>query len=182
MSSLSFLAICVFLLMSWHAEGFMILPTRHLVRNMLSRSMASTISPSKPTIPNNNGFQVEHPIDTNPLVNLCDTDFDEAVASNELSVVLFGASWCSPCSNMARTLGKCAESSSAANFYQIDTDANPETASVYSVRSIPSVLFFRAGRVVSEVVGSVPAAVIEKQLAKYAQMWSNEEDDGQSYQ
>lgn len=142
--------------------------------------MASTFSPPKTSIPNNNGFQVQPPYDTNQLINLNDDNFDEAMSSDGLSVVLFGATWCGPCANMARTLSMCAQSNSMAKFYAIDTDINPESASIYGVRSIPCVLLFKDGRVVSEVVGSVPASVIEKQLAKQSQLWAS--DESQSYQ
>lgn len=154
-------------------------------KSISSRNMASTFFPSKTTIPNNNneddGFHVQPPNDVNQLININDSNFDEIASSEGISVVLFSATWCGPCINMARTLMKCSQSKvSTAKFFQIDTDFNPETASIYSVRSIPCVLLFKDGRVVSEVVGSVPMTVIDKQLAKHSQSWNDE--NIQSYQ
>jgi len=195
----SFLLVSLFLLISFNnicgfvfQKHFIFRSNNIIVRTSSSRmQMASTFYPSKTTTPNNNddndNFQIEPPKDINQLIHINDSNFDETISSSldddGLKLVLFSASWCGPCINMARTLTQCAQSSSiaaAAKFYQIDTDLNPESASIYSVRSIPCVLLFKDGRVVSEVVGSVPATVIEKQLAKYSQ--SCENDDESQYQ
>ena len=52
-------------------------------------------------------------------------------------------------------------------FCSIDTDHNPESAAEFQVRSIPSTLFFKHGKVVSEIVGSVPQMVVISQITKH---------------
>lgn len=52
-------------------------------------------------------------------------------------------------------------------FFSIDTDYNPDSAAEFQIRSIPSTLFFKNGKLVSEIVGSVPESVIENQIQKY---------------
>ena len=56
---------------------------------------------------------------------------------------------------------------SEARFYRIDTDTQPDAATDFQVRSIPSTLFFKGGRVVSEIVGAVPSAVVVSQILKH---------------
>ena len=52
-------------------------------------------------------------------------------------------------------------------FFSVDTDSNPDSAAEFQIRSIPSTLFFKNGKLVSEIVGSVPESVIENQIEKY---------------
>jgi thioredoxin 1 len=52
-------------------------------------------------------------------------------------------------------------------FCSIDTDHNPDSAAEFQIRSIPSTLFFKNGKLVSEIVGSVPHSVIEYQILKH---------------
>jgi thioredoxin-like negative regulator of GroEL len=54
-----------------------------------------------------------------------------------------------------------------AKFYKIDTDFNPDAAEDFQVRSIPSTLFFKGGRLVSEIVGTVNTNVVVSQLTKH---------------
>ena len=55
---------------------------------------------------------------------------------------------------------------SDASFFRIDTDTQPDTATDFNIRSIPSTLFFKGGRVVSEIVGAVPSTVVVSQILK----------------
>ena len=52
-------------------------------------------------------------------------------------------------------------------FFSIDTDYNPDSAAEFQIRSIPSTLFFKNGKLVSEIVGSVPSSVIDFQIQKH---------------
>jgi thioredoxin 1 len=58
-------------------------------------------------------------------------------------------------------------SSDAINFAVVDTDHNPISATEYMVRSIPSILLFKNGRVVADIVGAVPKEVLINQIEKH---------------
>lgn len=84
-----------------------------------------------------------------------------------LSVVLFTSPWCGPCKSMVHSLERVMMDSSAISFYDIDTDHNIEIATKYHVRSIPTTLILKDGKVVSEIVGSVVPEIVSKQLSKH---------------
>ena len=117
------------------------------------------------------------PIDMRPqflpnqrLISLTDGEFFERVLDSDgLSVVIFSSDWCGPCKSMERNIIDVSTGHSAiAKFYRIDTDYNPEAAADFQLRSIPSTLFDKGGRLVSEIVGTVPSNVVLSQLLKHS--------------
>jgi thioredoxin 1 len=107
------------------------------------------------------------------LIAIDDENFTDVISAPGLQVVLFTASWCGPCRGMKMSLENIKSTpshSKLAGFYEIDTDFNPDSAADMMVRSIPSTLFFKDGKLVSEIVGAVPAHVITSQLEKYGEM------------
>ena len=111
------------------------------------------------------------------LQELYDSSFEDLIGNKDrLSLVLFGAEWCTPCKHMGAALLNSSmklNSSSNAEFYHIDTDYNPITAATYGIRSIPTVLIFQSGKVVAEIVGAVPPSVIESQIIKHSNTQHN---------
>lgn len=95
----------------------------------------------------------------------------DATFSNEIEagivLVDFWAPWCGPCKIIAPILDELsAEIGDAAKIVKINVDDNPESASKYNVMSIPTLLVFRDGQLVDQMVGVQPKeklkAVIEK--------------------
>jgi thioredoxin 1 len=97
-------------------------------------------------------------------VTLTDATFQEEVLDSDQPVLVdFWATWCGPCRMIAPTIEKLADDfDGRAKIAKLDVDSNPETAMQFGVRSIPTLLFFKDGRVVDQAVGVVP----EKQLAQ----------------
>jgi len=96
-------------------------------------------------------------------IHLSDQNFDEAlVASQGLMMVDFWADWCAPCHAVAPVLEELAEASEGrVTLVKVNVDENPELATRYSIRSIPTILFVKEGRVIDRVVGAVPKAVLQ---------------------
>ena len=95
-----------------------------------------------------------------------DNDFDQEVLESETPVLVdFWAEWCAPCKMVAPVIDDLAEEyEGKIKFTKVDVDVNPQTAMKYGIRSIPTLLVFKGGSPVDQVVGAVPKAVIKKSL------------------
>jgi len=95
-----------------------------------------------------------------------DSDFEQEVLESDTPVLVdFWAEWCAPCKMVAPVLDDLAEEyEGKIKFTKVDVDTNPETAMKYGIRSIPTLLVFKGGSPVDQVVGAVPKAVIKKRL------------------
>ena len=98
--------------------------------------------------------------------NITDADFEQKVLNGEgMILVDFWAPWCGPCHNMAPALEAFAESNAAKiTVYKLDVDDNPKTAERYSIKSIPTLIFFRNGEPLDTLRGAVSQATLEGRL------------------
>jgi len=97
------------------------------------------------------------------------TNFEEIVNSATPALVDFYAEWCGPCKTIAPMIDSLKEEyKGRANVVKIDVDANPELANKYDIRSIPTLMIFKEGKILGTVKGSVPknqiSSMIEKSL------------------
>lgn len=86
-------------------------------------------------------------------------EFTDALAHDGLVVVDFFATWCGPCKMIAPLLDKFSQEYSSAKFIKVDVDEFGEIAQEYEVSSMPTVIFFKGGKVVTKVIGANPAAL-----------------------
>ncbi|HKS07022.1 MAG TPA: thioredoxin [Gemmatimonadaceae bacterium] len=103
-------------------------------------------------------------------IAVTDADFASAVEQTQgLTVVDFWATWCGPCRMIAPILEQLVdEYAGKAHIAKLDVDANPRAAARYGVRSIPTLLFFKDGKLVDQVIGAVPKAAIEAKMQQHA--------------
>ena len=79
----------------------------------------------------------------------------------------FWATWCGPCKMIAPILEEIAsEYPDKVKVTKLDVDSNARTAGKYNIMSIPSLLFFKNGEVVDQVVGAIPKAQLTARLEK----------------
>ena len=98
-----------------------------------------------------------------------DTFESEVEKHSGLAVVDFWATWCAPCRMIAPILDQLAtEYSGKAKVTKLDVDTNIRTASRFNVRSIPTILFFKDGQLVDQIVGAVPKPRLEEVFKKHA--------------
>jgi thioredoxin 1 len=100
------------------------------------------------------------------LLHLTEAGFDETLKAHaEPLVVDFWAEWCGPCKALAPVLDELArEYAGRVTICKVNVDEHPGLAARYQVRSIPTLLVFRGGQVVDQVIGAVPKAQIKKRL------------------
>jgi len=99
-------------------------------------------------------------------IELTDDSFEEEVINADNPVLVdFWAEWCGPCRMVSPIVDELAdEYDGKAKFGKVDVDNNPEISTKYGIRSIPSLLIFKGGEVVDQIVGAVPKSQLKKQL------------------
>ena len=97
-----------------------------------------------------------------------DGNFDaEALKSDVPVIVDFWAAWCGPCRMIAPIIEELAgEYKGKVKVGKLDVDENQQTAIKYGVRSIPTVLFFKSGKVAETIIGAVPKSTFAEKIAK----------------
>jgi thioredoxin 1 len=99
-------------------------------------------------------------------VAFTDANFEDEVLSAELPVLVdFWADWCGPCKMIAPAVEELAtEYAGKAKIGKVDVDSNQTTAAKFGIRSIPSLLIFKGGKVVDQLIGAVPKSAIQAKL------------------
>jgi thioredoxin 1 len=86
-----------------------------------------------------------------------------------LTVVDFWAPWCGPCRIIGPMVEEIAvERAGTVKVAKVDSDQNPRLSVRFNVRSIPTLLFFKDGHVVDQIIGAVPRARIDAVVEKHA--------------
>ena len=104
------------------------------------------------------------------VLAVTDANFEEEVEKAEgLTIVDFWATWCGPCRMVAPILDQLAtDYQGKVKITKLDVDANIKTGSRFNVRSIPTMLFFKGGKVVDQIIGAHPKASIEAKFKQHA--------------
>jgi len=99
-------------------------------------------------------------------VEVSDMNFQDEIISHPGAVLVdFWAPWCGPCRSLAPVLEQLAQDySDKIKIAKLNVDNNPKTASHYNIRSIPSMLLFRNGKLVDTVVGALPKTELMKHI------------------
>ena len=98
------------------------------------------------------------------VVVVSDGEFEQTVLKSEIPVMLdFWAEWCQPCKMLAPTVEELAgEYDGKILVGKLNVDDNPNTSTNYGIRGIPTLLFFKGGQVVQQLVGVKSKAEIKK--------------------
>jgi thioredoxin 1 len=98
-----------------------------------------------------------------------EADFKEVVLESELPVLVdFWAPWCGPCRMVAPVVEEIAQQyEGKVKVVKLNTDENPQIASQYGIRSIPTLMVFKDGQKQEMVVGAVPKTTLANTLEKH---------------
>jgi len=101
----------------------------------------------------------------NPI-ELAEENFEKEVLQSDVPVLVdFWAEWCMPCKMIAPAVQEISrEYEGRIKVGKLDVDTNPHTASRFGIRSIPTLLIFKNGKVVDQIVGAVPKKHITAKL------------------
>ena len=99
-------------------------------------------------------------------VVVTDDTFESEVLKSEQPVLVdFWAAWCGPCRIIAPIIEELAEEfEGRAKLAKLDVDYNPRVAMDFGVRSIPTLLFFKDGMVVDQLIGAAPKKTLSDKL------------------
>ena len=95
-----------------------------------------------------------------------DSNFEQEILQSKIPVLVdFWAPWCRPCLMVAPILDELAEEySGKINIARLDVDQSPKTASSYSIVSIPTMIIFRDGKPIFQMVGFKPKQELKREL------------------
>ncbi len=98
--------------------------------------------------------------------DVTDATFDQDVLKSSKPVLVdFWAPWCGPCRMVSPLVEELASDfAGKVSFYKLNTDENPLTSTNFGIRSIPTLIVFKGGQQVGQIIGFRPKAELKKQL------------------
>jgi thioredoxin 1 len=104
----------------------------------------------------------------NKPVDLTDATFKEAIQNHTLVVVDCWAPWCGPCLYVSPVIEEIAQDYAGKIFFgKLNVDENRRVAMQYSIMSIPTLLIFKNGRLVDQIIGAMPRGMLEPKITRY---------------
>src|SRR4051794_32746682 len=108
------------------------------------------------------------PMASENIVEVTDANFKSEILESQTPVLVdFWATWCAPCRAIAPALEELAtQYKGKVRIVKMNIDDNQDTPQQFQVRSIPTLLLFKGGRVVEQIVGAVPKTKLEEAFKK----------------
>ena len=100
------------------------------------------------------------------VLHFSDSDFKKEVLESKIPVMVdYWADWCGPCKMIAPIVEELAkEYAGKLKIGKLDVDSNPKSAALYGIMSIPTLIFFKAGKVTDQVTGALNKATLKRKI------------------
>ena len=104
-----------------------------------------------------------------PILILDDDNFDDRLATLHGPILVdFWAGWCAPCKKIDPVLKEiAAEMEDQVHVGKVDVDENGNLANRFGIRSIPTLIVFKQGKIADQLIGAAPKGQIERMLRKH---------------
>jgi thioredoxin 1 len=99
-------------------------------------------------------------------VEVTDASFDEFVAKNKFAVIDCWAAWCGPCNMLSPVIEQLAGEKPNITFAKLNVDQNRSIPMRYGIMSIPTLLYFKDGKLADKTLGALPKKMLEGRLEK----------------
>jgi len=104
----------------------------------------------------------------NKPVEMTDANFEKNVRNHQLVIVDCWATWCGPCQMVTPIIEELARDyAGKVVFGKLNVDTNPATTMQYQIRSIPTLLVFKQGKLVDKIIGASPRQIIEAKITRH---------------
>jgi thioredoxin 1 len=105
---------------------------------------------------------------SNGIIELSDANFESEVIKSDTPVLVdFWAPWCGPCRAIAPSIEEISASyEGRLKVGKVNVDENQQTTMKFGIRSIPTLIIFKGGQAVEQIIGAVPKGEIEKAVGK----------------
>ncbi|MGC8570805.1 MAG: thioredoxin [Caldivirga sp.] len=101
------------------------------------------------------------------VVELNRNNFNDFIKAHDVAVIDFWATWCAPCFMLEPIIKKLAAEMPNVGFGRLNTEEEPEIAAKYYIMSLPTVMIFKNGEPIDQVVGVVPKKVLQDRIKAY---------------
>jgi thioredoxin 1 len=99
-------------------------------------------------------------------VEVTDASFAEFIAKNKLAVIDCWAAWCGPCNMLSPVVEQLAGEYKNITFGKLNVDENRSVPMKFGIMSIPTLLYFRDGKLADKTLGALPKKMLEGRLQK----------------